>query len=311
MRRNTPLYCYPRCPHEGEEVWPRFSRFATGRGGTQELEDHNADEVVHFRKQVLFGSFYTQIWVEDPRLYDEMRWAVRACVRFRDEFHAKAAEVVKKLGGPGTFNAIHLRRDDWWSMTPDVMDPAGLAERVKEFAPQGVIYVAAKFITKHVQFDSDKSEDQRKVFLTQEKPALIAASNAKVVASEDFFCSVHQQGCTDAKRDKSINFVSPPPLTTSCIDWVGVVEMLICAQASEFMGTMRSTYTNGIQRLHGYYRHSVPELFKPSRSHFTDRQVEDFPVAKPGEYSWNHSPLPWQVEYSEGWLAAETEQSID
>ena len=144
------FFCHPKCPKGPRHpTWERYVRFRGHRKepmdpesmGIQHLRGSGwwdpglnaADAAVwHIGRGILFGNYYSMVFVQDEDLYRQLRWTVRACVRFRDEFHAKAAEVVARLGGVGGFNAVHLRRDDWYNLPANEdsirFDPEGMAE---------------------------------------------------------------------------------------------------------------------------------------------------------------------------------------
>jgi len=329
------FWCYPSCPKPGSGAnWDRLDAFRVTRKGhvdmaalgEQQLRSQpgkrvkaDAAEVFHIDSNILFGNYYSLIWVEDEALYTQLRWTVRACVRFRDEFHVKAAEVVKRLGGMGKFNAIHLRRDDWWALMGSIQfDPSGLAARAKQMPKHDTLYVAVKFKTKHVRFDDGKSVDQRQIFMRKEKPMLTEATRSRIVTSEEFFCNAHERGCEEAQKAKELRFVTPPPLATSCVDWTAVVEMLVCAQAANMMGTAKSTYTNGIARMHGYYHQVAPTFIMPNRLFYVDEPIRDWwlepgtaldrPTWKGGGSTDDVGEYTWFHEWPEAWLGELKEQ---
>jgi len=321
------MWCHPECPSPGSPDYERFVNFQVGNKGhrkepvaftrtkKQHIKEHNVHQnaeeakIVHIGWQILFGNFYSVLWVRDKELYEQLRWTIRGCIRFRDEFHLKAAEVVKRLGGMGNYNAIHLRRDDWWQLVGKIdFNPTALAARAREMPHKDIMYMAVKFKTQHVQF-GDQGIDQREIFEEREKPQLLTATQSKLITSEDFLCSANPKGCTSKSRDNTKEFVKPPPLVTSCVDWPAVVEMLVCAQAANFMGSAKSTFTNGIQRLHGFYHQVAPEIIPPNRLYYHDLPKRDWwldPTQTMDVPNWKDtndvSEITWSHEWPEAWL---------
>jgi len=297
------MWCYPSCPEEGHPQHQRYLAHAHDfpfriKGSidftklphqeirsTGETVSPVEAKIIHIGDQILFGNYYANIFVEDPDLYDQLRWTVRACVRFRDEFHDKAAEVVKRLGGMGNYNAIHLRRDDWSELLdePITYDPEGLGRRAKAMPKKETLYVAVKFKTRNVGMDGRHDPDhQREMWETKEMPSVASQTGSKLITSQSFFCDSHPNGCDEGKMSSTEDFVTPPALPTSCVDWTAVVEMIVLAQAANFMGTAWSTYTGNVQRMHGFYHQTAPQRIPAStRLYYVMNDPREFPDKVP------------------------------
>ena len=174
--------------------------------------------------------------------------------------------------------------------------------------PRPRLYVAVKFKTRNVHFDDDASGDQRDIFWSQEAPVLANKTGAQLITSESFFCQANHGGCRisySSVAEGAAHYVTPPSIATSCVDWTAVVEMLVCAQAASFMGTSMSTYTNGIQRLRGYYRHIAPKLVPEATLHYTMLPPRNFTRDKTPSWGGEQDALAvtWYHEWPEGWLA--------
>eukprot|EP01062_Namystynia_karyoxenos_P048486 TRINITY_DN36923_c0_g1_i1.p1 TRINITY_DN36923_c0_g1~~TRINITY_DN36923_c0_g1_i1.p1 ORF type:complete len:527 (+),score=102.46 TRINITY_DN36923_c0_g1_i1:186-1583(+) len=210
---------WPRQPPA--ELQEDFRLFSAGRPNNRlaNLLAKANETILHF-PQNLFGLYYQTFYYPDRA--DRRRYwrAVRDGLVFNDALRAAAAEAAHRLGGRGSYACVHIRRRDFaQQFASQWLSPEVIANNV------GVL------LSRHTYVASDEADE---VWWDRLRVAL--SGTVRQLSRQDRLRKV-----LEARRGGAV------PL-----EWLGVVEQLVCAQAKVFVGTTYSTFSAYITRLRGY-----------------------------------------------------------
>lgn len=99
----------------GVEDNEEFSIFKDGR---KVIDLNLPDKFIHFPRN-LFGHFYYHVYGKNPIIRNTIKHKVNNGIQYREEFHKQAKDISEKLG---SFNAIHVRRNDFLSVRKEVAE---------------------------------------------------------------------------------------------------------------------------------------------------------------------------------------------
>ena len=217
------------------------------------------------RDSRLIGHWYDYLFFED---WNEDLWAkrfVRDKMKYNDQIQCAAARIVQAIRtlakqanhGDDTFHTLHIRRTDLTKMYKDWGVDQNASVIYEEFAtkrqiiPEGsVVYIA--------------TDEKDKSFFD-----VFRDHYAEVYFLEDF------------------QHVLGPDFPTH---YYGMVEQLVCARGTNFVGTFYSTFTGYINRLRGY--HSQKELTKSLETKpGQELSEEEIAIIEQGRIrSWFYAP---------------------
>jgi len=231
---------------------------------------------VYIGPRKLLGNFYSMIYVPNPMTAWQLRNTVRRALHLHPEFFAAAAEGLEANGfTPGEYGAIHNRLGDFEEAYKNFyLDPNNPSkflsqpQNLKFLRQHGKIYMAV--IATKKQVNALKTIFLPALRQEMPEPKMIINLSDKVRAVADRRVG-HRKG------------------------WQGIIEMIICSQASTFMGSWGSTFTGYIHRLRGYMPHVADKRMLYTDSHFSDSRP--FPL-----WSENSNPgqIAWMREWPEG-----------
>lgn len=271
-------------------VRARLERFARGRQVEfydKKLQDSKLLYIAGFDGHRLLQHHYAFNFFSTPKEQSFYKRFVRDRVRYRDEFHCAAAEVLaliredaRRLVGAapqgnastpdsgGAFVALHVRRGDFTVQYPSsVISAAEIVNNAGSVVPKGaLVYVAT----------DDPNGVCEGCWPCQGHPCLADPSWSAMTAAgwnvrflKDY-----------AARAPALGALKP--------HFHGIVEALICARAEVFVGTYLSTYSGFIHLVRGY--HGLAEQsYYHTPGHLNDlRQEESVGEGWPREwrYGW-------------------------
>lgn len=190
--------------------------------------------VLRLVPRVMIGNYYSRLFIPGAGRRAEVRHAIRQTMRLRREYFEAAAAAMAAAGlAPGDYGALHNRQGDWqiapWAMYLDPARPGLFTNQTRN----------QQFLQAHSTIYIATNPDSAQAALMDKHwyPAIKSFMPAprRVVTLSD--PAVYQAAAAHAGQFK---------------DWQGMVDMIICSRAREFLGTWGSTFSGYIQRLRGY-----------------------------------------------------------
>merc|ERR1719343_717521 len=253
-----------------------FQAFATDLRQHPPMSLTSADwnaPILRLEPRAMLGNYYTKIFIPGAENRAKVRNMIRQSVRLRREvFEAAAAAMAAGGITPGSYGAIHNRQGDW------------------KDAHWGPLYL-----------DPSKPElftnDPENLKFLQSHPTIYFASNPEpglqvTQMNNIWYPAIQARMPMPAKivTLKGPVYEAAKAIVGHIEGWQGIIEMLICGQAEEFLGTWGSTFTGYIHRIRGY----LPGV-RDKRLLFYDRG-----------FNRDTEGLPWP-----SWSAAKTNSEID
>jgi hypothetical protein len=271
---------------KGSSLFQHFATHLRSTKGPLALsERQHGATALYIGPRKLLGNFYSTIYVPSPTMSWQLRNTIRSACHLRPEFFVAAAAALEAEGlKPGEYGAIHDRQGDFQKAYKGwYLDPHKPGKFLQQ--PQNL-----KFVKQHsriymaVLATKQQEEALERIFY----PAI-----RREMAEPKMIVGFSKKAHDAAKR-----------IAGHLKGWEGIVEMIICAQANMFLGSVGSTFSGYIHRLRGYMPH-----VDDKRILFTDSSQSGL-LARTGLFTklatptWNVSKVPadisWKREWPEG-----------
>jgi hypothetical protein len=252
------VFCFPEIPPHNSAEDFRLRDFAVSRNRFFQITPAmEACRTLHL-KPALLEHFY--LFFHFSRQQDEIacKSLIRDRVRFKPAIVNAAAHIAKALG---SYSAIHVRRNDFFTLCPHQNIPADrLLENIGHRIPAGSrLYIAS-------------DETDRTFFAAFRK------------RYELFFL--------DCFRDLQQRDFAPE--SSAC------VEQMVCASAGRFIGTNFSTFSAYIVRLRGYLGAADTNTYFTDGTPGSEMDEVGSPPFSWINWLLNGNPL-WAREFREAW----------
>jgi hypothetical protein len=346
--------------------WPTVDQFATElrkqrvNVSSQYLKDST---VLHIGSERLLGNYYSVVYIPNRRVAAEAHATLRKFLTLRPSIYDAAEEaaaavheellsrqamipndvtsITRRIGGGGypPWAALHNRQGDFELLYPqhwlNSSQPAQVAALVTRHADLwrkcGGIYYASSYsglLEKHTERAQQRAVEDE--LLPALREAMMARPSKRESSGENHGTGIGTAFDTVVTWTDIQARVAPPVLGEgadhSGTEWIGIVEMLICAKApGGFVGSYASTFSGYIHRIRGggapagleFPRVDIELLGTGGRTrlnsmgsiaeeNFRYTREEKGAVAVPGtaRVSWagvlSPSAIVWSREWSEG-----------
>lgn len=258
---------------------PEFKAFATpSRPHTPMAlsQDDWEAPVLRLFPRAMLGNYYAKVFIPGAAKRAEVRHAMRQTLRLRREYFEAAAAAMAAAGlAPGAYGAIHNRQGDWaqahWSMYLEPDLPGKFTEQLEN----------RQFLMRHqtIYVASNPTQAQADLMDRVWYPAIKALmpEPRKIVTLSD--PAVYQAAAAHVGQFQG---------------WQGIVEMIICSRADEFLGTWGSTFSSYIHRLRGY----MPDVVDKRILFYERDMVRKLDGTWP---SWSAAAAAGEIEMAVEW----------
>ena len=232
-----------------------FKDFCQGRNvlNLSEIKE----KFIHFENN-LFGHYWYHVYPGDENERNMMKQKINNCFRYVPRLYNLASKVKDNIG---SYNAVHVRRNDFLDARKDELNPVSNKENLLNML---------------------------KVFFNPSIPLYISTDEKDL----SFFDEV--------EKEYEIYFYENFDFDLEKID-NDVIEQVICSQAENFYGTYLSTYTSRINVMRGIERRQADDdvgiNYYPYDNRQDTRTANPWKFNPDKRWHWNSSSHPqWKIE---------------